>query len=295
MSETGLRRGRLVQGIGSFYTAVDESGARYTLRCKKKFRRRHISPLVGDEVLFLPGQGEEDGWLEAIRPRRSEVVRPPVSNVSLMLVVLAPSPAPDLLLCDRMLAIARMQDIRCAILAAKSDLDADFARELSSQYHDVPVLRVCALNGEGFAETRELMRGELCCLTGQSGVGKSTLLGALLGLDLETGEISQKIERGKNTTRRADLLMKDGLCVLDTAGFSLLEFQGTMDPVTLREFYPEFHPLEGKCRFSPCLHDREPGCAVSAACERGEIDPRRLQRYRQLLQEVRQTWRDRYD
>ena len=139
------------------------------------------------------------------------------------------------------------------------------------------------------------MAGRLCCLTGQSGVGKSTLLNALLVLSLETGEISRKIQRGKNTTRHAELLMKDGLRVLDTAGFSLLELDGGMEPVTLKEYYPEFAEYEGKCRFEPCYHDREPGCAVTAACGEGAIHPERLARYRALLAEVRQAWRERYD
>jgi len=139
------------------------------------------------------------------------------------------------------------------------------------------------------------MAGELCCLTGQSGVGKSTLLNALLGLSLETGEISQRILRGKNTTRHAELLMKDGLRVLDTAGFSLLELDAAMEPVALREYYPEFREHEGQCRFIPCYHDREPGCAVREACENGSIDLERLERYRALLTEVRKRWRERYD
>ena len=150
---------------------------------------------------------------------------------------------------------------------------------------------VHALRGAAFT----VPKGEFVAVVGESGSGKSTLLNALLGLSLETGEISRKIQRGKNTTRHAELLMKDGLRVLDTAGFSLLELDGGMEPVTLKEYYPEFAAYEGKCRFEPCYHDREPGCAVTAACGEGAIHPQRLARYRALLAEVRQTWRERYD
>ena len=292
-----MRQGTLVRGFGGFYTVRDAEGQEFTLRCKKKFRRLGLSPLVGDEVLFTPGEGEEHGWLEEILPRSSQCLRPPVANVSLLLIVVAPVPEPDLLLVDRMMVRARAQGMDMLLVVNKCDLDEGLAQELSAQYAgaQVPVYAVSAESGQGLATLRERMGGRLCCLTGQSGVGKSTLLNALLGLSLETGEISRKIQRGKNTTRHAELLMKDGLRVLDTAGFSLLELDGGMEPVTLKEYYPEFAEYEGKCRFEPCYHDREPGCAVTAACEEGAIHPQRLARYRALLAEVRQAWRERYD
>ena len=292
-----MRQGTLIRGYGGFYTVRDAEGQEFTLRCKKKFRRLGLSPLVGDEVLFTPGEGEEHGWLEEILPRSSQCLRPPVANVSLLLIVVAPVPEPDLLLVDRMMVRARAQGMNMLLVVNKCDLDEGLAQELSAQYAgaQVPVYAVSAESGQGLATLRERMGGRLCCLTGQSGVGKSTLLNALLGLSLETGEISRKIQRGKNTTRHAELLIKDGLRVLDTAGFSLLELDGGMEPVTLKEYYPEFAEYEGKCRFEPCYHDREPGCAVTAACGEGAIHPRRLARYRALLAEVRQAWRERYD
>ena len=292
-----MKQGTLIRGFGGFYAVRDAEGQEFTLRCKKKFRRLGLSPLVGDEVLFTPGEGEEHGWLEEILPRSSQCLRPPVANVSLLLIVVAPVPEPDLLLVDRMMVRARAQGMDMLLVVNKCDLDEGLAQELQAQYAgaQAPVYAVSAESGQGLAALRERMGGRLCCLTGQSGVGKSTLLNALLGLSLETGEISRKIQRGKNTTRHAELLVKDGLRVLDTAGFSLLELDGGMEPVTLKEYYPEFAEYEGKCRFEPCYHDREPGCAVTAACGEGAIHPQRLARYRALLAEVRQAWRERYD
>ena len=293
-----MKQGVLVRGFGGFYVAVDESGTEYILRCKKKFRRMHISPLVGDELLFTPGEGEEHGWVEEILPRKSECLRPPVANVSLLVVVICPSPEPDLLLVDRLLVRARLQGMKTAIVVNKCDLDASLVEEIRRQYAgaDCQVLAASALQAHGLNDLRALLQGEsCCCLTGQSGVGKSTLLNALLGLELETGEISEKIQRGKNTTRHAQMLIRDGIRVLDTAGFSLLELDAKMEPDKLRECYPEFQEHEGCCRFTPCMHDREPGCSVTAAVAAGEIDPGRVERYRLLLAEVRETWKQRYN
>ena len=297
-----MKQGVLVRGFGGFYVAVDENGTEHILRCKKKFRRMHISPLVGDELLFTPGEGEEHGWVEEILPRKTECIRPPVANVSLLLVVICPSPEPDLLLVDRLLVRAKLQGMKTAIVVNKCDLDASLAEDIRRQYAgaDCPVLSASAKEHGGLDELRAIMQGEsCCCLTGQSGVGKSTLLNALLGLELETGEISEKIQRGKNTTRHAQMLIQKGtegeIRVLDTAGFSLLELDAKMEPDKLRECYPEFAQHEGCCRFTPCMHDREPGCSVTAAVAAGELDPGRVERYRLLLADVRETWKQRYN
>ncbi len=292
-----MLKGTLVRGIGSFYTVADADGNEYVLRCKKKFRRQGISPLVGDEVLFSPGEGEEHGWLEEILPRRAVCLRPPVANVTSLVIVLAPQPEPDLLLTDRLISRACAQQMKVILAVNKADLDPDLAGRITADYRSAGIrtLRLSALRGEGLEMLRETMKGEICCMTGQSGVGKSTLLNALLGLKLETGEISRKIARGRNTTRAAELIRKNGLQVMDTAGFNLLEAERNLPPEKLKERYPDFLPYEGKCRFRECLHDREPGCAVTRAVEEGRLSDGRVERYRMLLNEIRRTWRERYD
>ena len=292
-----MLRGTLIRGIGGFYTAEDETGSEFTLRCRKKFRRERISPLAGDEILFSPGTGEEHGWIEEILPRKTICLRPPVANVERLVIVEAPEPAPDLMLADRQIARALAQGMDVIIAVNKCDLDPEPAELIRAEYAPagIRVLAVSARTGQGLEDLREAMRGRLCCLTGQSGAGKSTLLNALMGLRLETGDISRKIARGKNTTRQAELLRRAGLRVMDTAGFSLLEPEKELPPEKLKERYPEFLPWEGQCRFHECLHDREPGCAVARAAETGKIHPRRLSRYRELLAEAREVWRNRYD
>ena len=200
---------------------------------------------------------------------------------------------------DKLLYYARKQRLTPLLIVNKSDLDPEEASTARTEKMyagaDAAVFRASAADGQGLEEIRRRLQGETCCFAGQSGVGKSTLLNALFGLHQETGDISRKILRGKNTTRHAHLFSFDGVQVVDTPGFSLLEIDEVFDPVLLRDYYPEFAPYEGQCRFSPCYHCSEPGCAVLRAAGEGRIDAKRLERYHILLGECRQRWRERYD
>lgn len=294
---SGLKRGTLIRGVGSFYTVSDDEHTEYTVRCKKKFRHQKITPLVGDEVLFSPGEGEEHGWLEEILDRKTVCLRPPVANVTMLVIVIAPVPEPDLLLTDRQIARATGQGIKVLLVVNKKDLDPIYAETIRKEFagSGIPVLNVSALEKTGLETLRETLTGELCCFTGQSGAGKSTLLNALLDLDLETGDISRRISRGKNTTRHSVLIERNGIRVMDTAGFNLLEPENELEPEQLKDRYHEFAAYEGQCRFRECMHDREPGCAVRQAAEAGKISAGRLRRYQLLLKEIREAWRERYD
>ena len=289
--------GVIVKGVGGLYYARGEDGGTHVLRARGIFRRRHITPMVGDRVRFTPGQGEEHGWVEEILPRESQLVRPPVANVRYLVIVLAPAPAPDYLLIDTLIAMALRQGIRPALVVNKCDLDGGTYEAVRSDYAGLgaPLLAVSALSGQGMDGLRSLLASGVCCLAGQSGVGKSTLLCAATGLRLQTGEISQKIHRGRHTTRHAELLFSGEYRVLDTPGFSLLELWEGLDPIRLKEYYPEFAPYEGQCRFSPCYHLSEPGCAVLKAARAGEISQARLERYHLLLKKAQEAWRNRYD
>ena len=289
--------GVIVKGVGGLYYARGEDGGTHVLRARGIFRRRHITPMVGDRVRFTPGQGEEHGWVEEILPRESQLVRPPVANVRYLVIVLAPAPAPDYLLIDTLIAMALRQDIRPALVVNKCDLDGGTYEAVRSDYAGLgaPLLAVSALSGQGMDGLRSLLASGVCCLAGQSGVGKSTLLCAATGLRLQTGEISQKIHRGRHTTRHAERLFSGEYRVLDTPGFSLLELWDGLEPIRLKEYYPEFAPYEGQCRFSPCYHLSEPGCAVLKAARAGEISQARLERYHLLLKKAQEAWRNRYD
>ena len=278
--------GSILRGIGSFYTVLcDQDGREYTLRAQKKLRHQKLTPMVGDRVRFTPGQGEEDGWLEEILPRRSMLVRPSVANVDMLMLVVASVPAPDLLLCDKLILRATQGSMTPAICVNKIDLGDGLAQQIEAEYAgtQLRVFSVSAHTGEGVGALREAMRGRVTCLAGQSAVGKSSLLNALFGLSLETGGLSRKTERGRHTTRRAEMMALDGMFVLDTPGFSLLELEDAIEPEAFAQLYPEYNALAGACRFQPCLHDREPGCALHAAVDRGELSAARWARYRELL------------
>lgn len=290
-------KGEIKEGRGGFYTVRDETGQEHILRAKKKFRRDGISPLPGDRVMFSPGSGEEHGWLEEILPRASLCLRPPVANITLMVIVVAPEPVPDYLLVDKLLVYADMQGIRPLIAVNKSDIGMETYEKARDIYKSsgAPVIALSASSGQGLDELCSRMRGELTGFAGQSGVGKSALLSRVTGTELVSGAISDRIKRGKQTTRHTTLLYHDGMRVMDTPGFSLLELPRGMEPEQLSGYYPDFRPYEADCRFNPCLHLTEPGCAVKKACEAGDINASRLMRYGELMETVKKTWRERYD
>lgn len=292
--------GTIIRGRGGLYTALDAQNREYVLRAKKKFRRQGMSPLVGDRILFTPGEiSDEHGWIDEILPRKSQCMRPAVANVTLLCIVVCPQPAPDWLLVDKLMVFASRQHLRPLLIIGKDDLPGadETAAYAQSVYRDagMEIFRASALRQTGLTELTDRLKGETCCFSGQSGVGKSSLLNALFGLTLETGDISRKIQRGKNTTRHAELFRVQDVCVIDTPGFSLFEMDEVFDPVELKDCYPEFSVYEDACRFSPCYHGSEPGCAVLQAAEDGKIHADRLERYHMLLDDCRKLWRERYD
>ncbi|MBR5226417.1 MAG: ribosome small subunit-dependent GTPase A [Clostridia bacterium] len=289
--------GSILRGIGSFYTVLcDEDGQEYTLRAQKKLRHQRMTPMVGDKVRFTPGEGEDNGWLEEILPRKSMMNRPSVANVDMLMLVVASVPQPDMLLVDKLILRAQQGNMTPAICVNKTDLGSELVNQIREEYTGTKlcVFAASALTGEGIDALREAMRGKVTCLAGQSAVGKSSLLNALFGIDLETGGLSRKTERGRHTTRRAEMMALDGMLVLDTPGFSLLELEDVIEPQAFAELYPEYNDLAGECRFQPCMHDREPGCAVHAAVDDGRLSAVRWARYRQLLSEAKEKWKGRY-
>ena len=290
--------GIILRGIGGFYYVLDDHGVTHQLRAQAKIRRVKLTPLVGDRVEFEPAKGDMDGWLKEILPRENSLVRPSVANIDLIvLVAAAQSPKIDTLLIDRMLISAKKAKIEAMLVINKCDLDREAAEEIKRRYAKagIDVMLVSAAAGEGIDELRNRLTGLTHAFGGQSGVGKSSLINALYALDLSVGRISDKIERGKHTTRRCELIsVEGGARVLDTPGFSLLETD-LIEPKNVSECFPEFMPYEGRCRFSPCYHAGEPDCCVKEALANGEFSKERYDSYIEILTEMKERWKNRYD
>ena len=254
-----------------------------------RFRLEGIKPLVGDYVTLEKEAEGATALVTQILPRRNELTRPRAANVDMLAVVLSPrKPRSNLLLCDKLLAEARRQAIAPAVIINKTDAWPELAAELGREYRDAAdVYLVSAQTGDGVRDLAEAMRGRTVCLTGQSAVGKSSLLKCLAGSNVrETGGLSRKTDRGRHTTRSVEIIDIPAydLALIDTPGFSVLASPDKVDR-PLAEFYPEFAPYAGRCRFDSCRHDREPDCAVKAAVEAGAIERGRYERYLKLLDE----------
>ena len=282
--------GLILRSQGGFYQVRTSAGE---LRCRGRgrFRKEATQLLVGDQVEVQPTE-EGAGFITGLAPRKNFLIRPPVANLDrLVLVGSAADPAPNLLVVDKLTAIAARRGIPAALVFTKPDL-ADTAN-LAAIYRGAgyPVCQVNSLTGEGIPQVRALFQGGLSAFCGNSGAGKSTLLNVLYPeLQLATGEISRKLGRGRHTTRHVELFPTgDGGYIADTPGFSAVEFLQfeKMPAAALEDCFPEFGPYREKCRFTGCSHRVEKGCAVLAAVEEGKIPESRHQSYRAIYEELR--------
>ncbi|MDR0425856.1 MAG: ribosome small subunit-dependent GTPase A [Clostridiales bacterium] len=271
---------------------VDAGGEERPVRARKKVKLSG-GLVVGDFVAIAK---EGDGWvIESAAPRKNELIRPAVANIDQIVIVAAPVPLTDYYLIDKLLIHCRKTGIDCAICYNKADLRGDEAAVLKSQYKKsgVKIVSVSAIQNE-LEPLRALVLGKLTCLAGQSAVGKSTITNALLGeARIKTGTVSERTERGKNTTTTAQIYPIGAQTFLvDTPGFSMLD-NVDIPPEELGAYYPEFEKYAPLCRFGGCCHDREPDCAVAEAAEKGRISQERYARYKRLYQELKAAGRKR--
>ncbi len=282
------KTGRILRSLSGFYDVQTACGT-ITCRGRGSLRRGGLTPLTGDLVEISVEQGK--GMVEKILPRKNAFVRPAVANVDLLVVFAANvNPVTEPFLIDRVAAIAGDQEVPVVLCINKCDLDG--AAELNRIYRNAgfTVLSTSAETGEGVQQLRQLLQGKLAAFTGNSGVGKSSILNRLSpGLALPTGEVSEKLGRGRHTTRHVELYRLDGeTYVADTPGFS--SFDTDQMEVILKEnlqfAFPDFGPYIGTCQFHDCTHRKEPGCGVRQALEAGAIEPTRYDSYLRLYEKA---------
>ena len=285
--------GKIIKGISGFYYVYVEGAGLYECKAKGAFRKQKIKPLVGDNVeIAVIDEANKLGNVGKILPRKNELIRPAVSNIDMALVIFASAkPDPNFNLLDRFLCMMEYQKVPVTICFNKIDLvDQEKLKEYSGIYEPAGynVIFTCTKTKEGLGSIRSLLEGKTTTVAGPSGVGKSSIINCLQSdITMETGTISEKIERGKHTTRHSEIIpVSHDTYIMDTPGFSSMDVPG-FEKEDLWTCYPEFVRHEPYCRFIGCSHINEPDCGVKAAVEDGEISPVRYEDYKLLYEELK--------
>lgn len=283
------REGTIVKALSGFYYVRHEDGI-LECRARGRFRKEGVSPLVGDRVLVEEGQ-DGAGTVTEVLPRKNAFTRPAVANVDYLVMLLSAAlPVTDPYLSDRV--TVRCEKNHCGVMLVINKCDLNPGEELFEIYQSTgyPLFRVSAVTGQGIRELKEALGGKICCFTGNSGVGKSSLINAMApGFHIPTGAVSEKLGRGRHTTRHVELFdLGGGTLLCDTPGFASFGDEAE-EPITTEELphlFPEMEALGGSCRFDDCTHRAEPGCAVRGAVEAGRIHKSRYASYLRLYEEA---------
>ena len=286
-------KGKIIKGIAGFYYIHTGEEGLYECKAKGIFRNKKIKPLVGDNVEFdVLDEEKKIGNITCMDERKNSLIRPAVANVDQAVVIFANAkPAPNLNLLDRFLITMEQYQVDTVICFNKSDIvTEDEMDELRKMYENhYKVIFTSVKEEKGINELRELLKHKTTVLAGPSGVGKSSMINLLNpSANMETGQISQKIERGKHTTRHSELFqLEEDTYLCDTPGFTSL-YVDDMEKEDLRFYFPEFSSYEGSCRFQGCVHVHEPDCSVKEAVETGNINKKRYENYLLFYEELKE-------
>ena len=290
-------QGKIIKGIAGFYYIYAEDGNVYECKAKGIFRKDNFKPLVGDNVeITVLNEEEKEGSVTSILPRRNSLIRPAVANVDQAFLIFAmENPKPNFLLLDRFLIMMKQQEIPAVICFNKKDVGEKEEMEKLYEIYTGCGYRVVlssTYEGEGMDEIHEILKGKTTVVAGPSGVGKSSITNCMQGeVQMETGEISKKLKRGKHTTRHSQVIpVEKNTFLVDTPGFSSL-YLIDMKEEELRDYFPEFAMYEPQCRFQGCMHIHEPGCAVKEALSEGKISQQRYDNYLALYEELKEKMR----
>ncbi|MGN9160157.1 ribosome small subunit-dependent GTPase A [Clostridium sulfidigenes] len=279
-------QGLIVKGIGGlYYVDVEEE----VIECKArgKFRHKGETPMIGDEVIIEEENGK--GVITEILKRKNQLIRPAVANVTqAFVVVTSKNPDLNLSLLYKFLVLCEYNHVVPIICFNKMDIESDYSKEIGNMLNEAgyEIMYVQGKHGVGIEQLKEKIKGNITVFCGPSGVGKSTILNKVLGRDaMKTGDISDKLKRGKHTTRHSELIrIEDGFLV-DTPGFSSLELD-FIDKEELQHLFPEFEEFKDGCKFNNCVHYKEPGCIVKQKVESGQINKSRYEFYIKTLEEI---------
>ena len=293
-------QGKIIKGIAGFYYVQTKTGI-YECKAKGSFRNRKLKPFVGDNVeITVLDEEKKKGNMEEILERSNFLIRPAVANVDQTLVIFAAAkPDPNLNLLDRFLIMMEQKDVPVILVFNKTDVaDGEKLDEYAAIYENCgyQVLRVSALQEEGISAIKEVLKGKTSTVAGPSGVGKSSIINLLQSdVQMETGNISEKIERGKHTTRHSELIaIAEDTYIFDTPGFSSL-YVTDMEKEDLKSFFPEFADYENECKFLGCVHINEPVCGVKEAVKEGRISQSRYENYKLLYEELKESEKRKYN
>jgi ribosome biogenesis GTPase len=287
-----LPKGIIIKGIGGFYYVETATGL-YECKARGVFRKKKIIPLPGDSVsISVTDEKSKQGFIEEIFERRTCLTRPAVANINQVIAVASiKSPEPDYLLLDKLLITAAKQGIDAVICFNKTDLGTEEEIEEAVEVFKntgYTVILTSINSSESYGKLKAVLKDRISVLAGQSGVGKSTILNGIVESNvMETGAVSKKIDRGRHTTRHAELIPLGGGYIVDTPGFSSFELEG-FDEKSLQSYYPEFAEYTVNCRFNGCSHISEPGCCVKEALREGLISKIRYDNYVNLYTKIKQ-------